>query len=93
MLSDKGALPTMPIPAKTWNFKRNPLHDLPMSKYEIITGIDFVFLCHLHFDLVVSHMDGVNHNTLSRNELKEFLSEKSISSKVLVPDDGESYEF
>lgn len=43
--------------------------------------------------LVVSHMEGVNHNTLSRKELKQFLSDENISDKVLVPDDGERYEF
>jgi L-ascorbate metabolism protein UlaG (beta-lactamase superfamily) len=231
MLSDKGALPTTPIPAKTWNFKRNPLHDLPIAKDEIVKGVDFVFLSHLHFDhwdntakevlpkdvkifvqdkadqlkieksrftnvevltedssfgeiklsrtkaqhgkgfilrlagfvcglvlkhtsektlyivadtvwyegiqeainkhkpdilvvnggdnqfffggpiimgkkdiyevykaapnatIVVSHMEGVNHNTLSRVELKKFISEKKMNTSVFVPDDGESYIF
>lgn len=39
--------------------------------------------------IVVSHMEGVNHNTLTRKELKEFLSEKGINTKVKVPEDGE----
>lgn len=43
--------------------------------------------------IVVSHMEAVNHWTLSRNELKSFIQEKGISSTVLVPDDGESYKF
>lgn len=43
--------------------------------------------------LVVSHMEGVNHNTLSRKELKQFLADENISDKVLVPDDGQYYEF
>lgn len=43
--------------------------------------------------LVVSHMEAVNHNTLSRKELKHFLTDESISDKVLVPDDGQYYEF
>ncbi|AZB23402.1 MBL fold metallo-hydrolase [Chryseobacterium bernardetii] len=43
--------------------------------------------------LVVSHMEGVNHNTLSRKELKQFLLDESISGKVMVPDDGQQYEF
>lgn len=42
--------------------------------------------------LVVSHMEGVNHNTLSRRELKQFLADENISEKVLVPDDGQFYE-
>lgn len=229
MLSDKGALPTTPIPAKTWSFKRNPLYELPISKTEIVKDLDFVFLSHLHFDhwdkeaesclpkgikifvqdeadklkieksgftnveiltenssfgdiklsrtkaqhgrgfmlrlagfvcglvlkhpsektlyiaadtvwydgvqealdkhkpevlvlnggdnqfffggqlimnkkdiyqvhkaapnasIVVSHMEGVNHNTLTRQELKEFLVEKGMADKVSVPEDGQSY--
>lgn len=231
MLSDKGALTTTYIPAKTWSFKRNPLHDLPISKAEIVKDLDFVFLSHLHFDhwdndakealpknikifvqdqadklkiensgftnveiltensafgeiklirtkaqhgkgfmlrlagfvcglvlkhptektlyivadtvwyegvqealdqhkpdilivnggdnqfffggqlimnkkdiyevhkaipnanIVVSHMEGVNHNTLTRKDLKEFLNEKGITNKVSVPEDGQSYTF
>lgn len=231
MLSDQGALPTTYIPAKTWSFKRNPLHDLPISKTEILKDLDFVFLSHLHFDhwdkeavkvlskgikifvqdqadklnieksgfknveiltenstfgeiqlsrtkaqhgkgymlrlagsvcglvlkhhtektlyiaadtvwyagvqealdhhrpevvvlnggdnqfffggqlvmnkkdihqvqkavpnasIVVSHMEGVNHNTLTRKDLKEFLVQKEIADKVHVPKDGQSYIF
>lgn len=43
--------------------------------------------------IVVSHMEGVNHNTLTRKELKEFLSEQGITDKVNVPEDGQSYTF
>ena len=43
--------------------------------------------------IVVSHMEGVNHNTLSREELRAFVNEKNISSRILVPEDGESYTF
>lgn len=40
--------------------------------------------------LFVTHMEGVNHNTLSRAELKEFLKENNIADRVAIPDDGES---
>ncbi|MER0468958.1 MBL fold metallo-hydrolase [Bacillus cabrialesii subsp. cabrialesii] len=43
--------------------------------------------------MIVSHMEAVNHWGLSREELKSFITEKGISSHVLVPDDGESYSF
>lgn len=43
--------------------------------------------------IIVSHMEAVNHWTLSREELKQFTEEKGISSNVLIPDDGESYNF
>ncbi len=39
--------------------------------------------------IVVSHMEGVNHNTLTRKELRTFLTEKGITDKVMVPEDGE----
>lgn len=43
--------------------------------------------------LVISHMEGVNHNTLSRKELKQYLATKNISGRILIPDDGEQYDF
>ena len=39
------------------------------------------------------HMEAVNHWTLSRKELREFIDEKGMSANVFVPDDGESYSF
>ncbi len=41
--------------------------------------------------IIASHMEAVNHWTLSRKELKSFINEKGVTSNVLVPDDGESY--
>ncbi len=46
-----------------------------------------------HAKIISVHMEAVNHWTLSRNELKNFIKEKGISSNVLVPDDGDSYIF
>jgi L-ascorbate metabolism protein UlaG (beta-lactamase superfamily) len=43
--------------------------------------------------IISTHMEAVNHWTLSREELKQFADEKGISSNVLVPDDGEAYTF
>lgn len=43
--------------------------------------------------IIVSHMEAVNHWTLSRDELKSFIKEKDILSNVFVPDDGDSYNF
>lgn len=40
-------------------------------------------------DIIVSHMEAVNHWGLSREELKNFIDEKGIESNVVVPDDGE----
>ncbi|MBT2663173.1 MBL fold metallo-hydrolase [Bacillus sp. ISL-45] len=43
--------------------------------------------------IIASHMEAVNHWTLSREELKSFVDENGISSSVIVPNDGESYRF
>lgn len=43
--------------------------------------------------IITVHMEAVNHWGLSRQELRNFLNEKGIASNVLVPEDGESYEF
>ena len=43
--------------------------------------------------IISVHMEAVNHWTLSRAALKNFIEDKGISSHVLVPDDGESYTF
>jgi L-ascorbate metabolism protein UlaG (beta-lactamase superfamily) len=41
--------------------------------------------------LIASHMEAVNHATLSRKELREFLREQGMTQRVLIPADGETY--
>jgi arsenate reductase-like glutaredoxin family protein len=36
-------------------------------------------------------MEAVNHATLSRKELREFLREQGMTQRVLIPADGETY--
>lgn len=43
--------------------------------------------------IIASHMESVNHAMLSRKELREFLGEKGMTQRVLVPEDGESCVF
>ncbi|MFJ8104130.1 MBL fold metallo-hydrolase [Lysinibacillus sp. NPDC096212] len=43
--------------------------------------------------IIVSHMEAVNHWTLSRTDLKSFINEKGIAAQVFVPEDGEEYTF
>ncbi|MFD2762494.1 MBL fold metallo-hydrolase [Lentibacillus juripiscarius] len=62
----------------------------------LVMGKDDVYEVHkvaTDAKIIASHMEAVNHWTLSREELKNFINEKGISSNVLVPDDGESYSF
>lgn len=60
----------------------------------IIMGKEDVYKVHKaapNATIITSHLEAVNHATLSRKELKSFINEKGISSNVWVPDDGESY--
>jgi L-ascorbate metabolism protein UlaG (beta-lactamase superfamily) len=43
--------------------------------------------------IIAIHMEAVNHATLSRKELRDFLREQGMTQRVLVPEDGESYRF
>ncbi|MCB1950262.1 MBL fold metallo-hydrolase [Nitrosomonas sp.] len=43
--------------------------------------------------VIASHMESVNHATVSRKEMREFLHENGMTQRVLVPEDGESYSF
>lgn len=46
-----------------------------------------------HATILSVHMEAVNHWALSRKELKSFINEKDMASRVFVPDDGEVYTF
>lgn len=52
-----------------------------------------VYKAALDTTIIASHMEAVNHATLSRKELREFLSARAMTRRVLVPEDGESYSF
>jgi len=43
--------------------------------------------------IIASHMESVNHAMLSRKELREFIDEKGMTQRILVPEDGEAYSF
>ena len=39
--------------------------------------------------IVAVHMDAINHCSLRRNELRDYVREKGIEDRVLIPSDGE----
>ena len=41
--------------------------------------------------LIASHMEAVNHWTLSRKELSDFALKHNFSERLLIPDDGQGY--
>lgn len=43
--------------------------------------------------IVAVHMDVVNHMSLSRKQLREFVQENKIQDRVMIPKDGESMTF
>lgn len=45
-----------------------------------------------HSTIIASHMEAVNHWTLSRKELKEYAEEENFRESLLIPEDGESYK-
>ena len=43
--------------------------------------------------IIASHMDNVSHSMLLRKDIRKFVRENSLESRILVPEDGEVYEF
>ncbi len=43
--------------------------------------------------IVAVHMESLNHCLLTRDELKQFIKEKDLLNKVLIPDDGQTLSF
>ncbi|HCE6543732.1 TPA: MBL fold metallo-hydrolase [Pseudomonas aeruginosa] len=43
--------------------------------------------------IVASHMDAINHMTLSRKQLRDFVQQQGIEDRVRIPRDGESVKF
>ena len=43
--------------------------------------------------IIAVHMDAVNHMTLTREELGDYVREKDLEDRVLIPTDGEVMSF
>ncbi|WP_250464868.1 MBL fold metallo-hydrolase [Microbulbifer litoralis] len=59
----------------------------------IIMGKEDVYAVHKaapQATLIATHMESVNHATLSRAELRAFAAEKGMAEQLLVPEDGET---
>lgn len=46
-----------------------------------------------HAVIIASHMDAVSHASLTRKTLHEKLAAKGIADKILIPKDGEVYQY
>jgi len=40
--------------------------------------------------IVATHMEGVNHNTVTRKALRKFAENNGFSAKLIIPDDGQT---
>lgn len=56
-----------------------------MGKHDVLQ----VFQAAPQATLVATHLESVNHATLSRAELRAFAAEKGMTGRLLVPEDGE----
>jgi L-ascorbate metabolism protein UlaG (beta-lactamase superfamily) len=61
------------------------LGSLVMGKHDVFE----VYQASPQATLIASHMEAVNHCVLTRTELREFLVERHMTERVLVPEDGE----
>ncbi|MBE2983896.1 MBL fold metallo-hydrolase [Campylobacter sp. RM9344] len=43
--------------------------------------------------IIAVHMDAVNHASVSREDLRKFVKEKGIDSKIIIPNDGDVVKF
>jgi orotate phosphoribosyltransferase len=43
--------------------------------------------------IIASHMDAINHMTLSRKELRDHVKQHGIQDRVRIPEDGEVLKF
>lgn len=62
----------------------------------LVMGKDDIYEVHKaapNAKIISVHMEAVNHWGLSRAELKDFIHDKGIHANVLVPNDGEAYNF
>ncbi|MEX5383312.1 MBL fold metallo-hydrolase [Cronobacter muytjensii] len=62
----------------------------------IIMGQEDVLRTHEHLPsatIVASHMEAVNHCLLSRDMLRQYVTEKGIQASVCIPEDGETLSF
>ena len=70
--------------------------DPTLGETSIIMGKDDVYaVCKAApaATVIASHMEAVNHATLSRADLRAFVNENGLSAQVRIPADGEAYIF
>ena len=71
------------------SFATNELGPVTMGKEDVEKVHNLV----PNATIIVMHMEAVNHCILSRKELREFVSEKGLQDKVVIPEDGQSISF
>ena len=56
-------------------------------------GVQAVYEACPEAKIVISHMDNIAHAYLTRTTMHQKLAKRGIDDKVLIPDDGQVYDF
>ena len=68
-------------------------HPIIMGKQDVLQATKAAPKAAPKAAIVAVHMDVVNHMSLSRKELREFVQEKKIQDRVMIPEDGQALKF
>ncbi len=97
MLGKKGCM--QPFPFSRNQHLRNPLHELPLNGFRlgrrvIMNDEDVVKVAAAapNAKLFVTHLEGVNHNSVTREMVRKRAEVAGILNRVFIPEDGEKVE-
>ena len=97
MLGKKGCM--QPFPFSRNQHLRNPLHELPLNDFRlggrvIMNDEDVVKVAAAapNAKLFVTHLEGVNHNSVTREMVRKRAEAAGILNRVFIPEDGEKVE-
>ena len=99
MLGKKGCM--QPFPFSRNQHLRNPLHELPLNGFRlggrvIMNDEDVVKVAAAapNAKLFVTHLEGVNHNSVTRERemVRKRAEVAGILNRVFIPEDGEKVE-
>ena len=97
MLGKKGCM--QPFPFSRNQHLHNPLHELPLNGFRlggrvIMNDEDVVKVAAAapNAKIFVTHLEGVNHNSVTREMVRKRAEAAGILDRVFIPEDGETVE-
>ena len=55
----------------------------------LFLGVEKAYKVAPQAKIITVHMDAINHMTVTRKDMKKFVEEKGLGSRVHIPQDGE----